>query len=178
MTDQVEFSDKVEPEVSSQPLDSPGLPGQETAAKPEGWNEIGQHFWVLGESLNTALKAAWQREENQQQLHKLQTGLQEVVEHVGQTVIELVESPEFRHARLEVEKAAQPAQAAGQRAFHEIQPYLLTALRQFRGEVDKLISHLEQPAPAAGEPAEPETGLPAGGPASLAKGSPPNTHEV
>ena len=167
MTEQVEFSPKVEPEVSTQPLDSPGLPTQETAAKPEGWTEIGQHFWVLGENLNTALKTAWQREDNQQQLHKLQTGLQEVAGHVSQAVKEVVETPEF-----------QQAQAAGQQAFQEIQPYLVTALRQFRSSVDKLISQLEQPAPAAGEPVEPETTLPAEGPAALVKDSPPATVEL
>jgi hypothetical protein len=169
---------KVEPEVSTQQIDSPGLSGQErTATALEDWAEIGQHFWVLGESLTTALKAAWQREENRQQWYRLQTSVQEVAEQVDQAAKELVESPQFRQARLEVDKAAQPAQAAGQRAFHEIQPYLLTALRQLRSEVDKLITHLEQPAPGAGKPAGPETLRQTEAPASLVKGSPPNTNE-
>jgi uncharacterized membrane protein YccC len=178
MTNQTEFSHKVEQDVSAQQINDPDSPGQDT-----DWAEIGQHFWVLGQSLTTALKAAWQNEENRQQVHKLKstlsqmlghttsevsetseispklgthplrTGLQEVVEQVGQAVKEVVESPEFRQARLEVEKAAQPAQAAGQQAFHEIQPYLLTALRQLRSGVDKLISGLEQPATETDEPA-------------------------
>jgi hypothetical protein len=113
-------------------------------AAPADWTEIGQHFWILGENLTTALKAAWQREENQQQLQKLQINLQKVAEHADQAIKELVESPKFQQTRLEVDKATQPAQAAGQRTFHEIQPYLLTALRQVRSEVDKLISRLEQ----------------------------------
>jgi hypothetical protein len=134
MINQTNLSPEVEQEVSAKPVNDPGSPGPET-----DWAEIGQHFWVLGQSLTAALKAAWQREENQQQV---QTGLQGVTEQVSQTVKEVVESPEF-----------QPIQAAGQRAFHEIQPYLLTALRRLRSGVDQLISHLEQPAPGADEPA-------------------------
>jgi hypothetical protein len=167
MTEQVKFSPKVETSGSTRPPEGPGSPGQETPAEPEGWTEIFQHFWVLGESLNTAMKTAWQREENQQQLHKLQTGLQEVAGHVSHAVKEVVETPEF-----------QKAQAAGEQAFQEIQPYLLTVLRQFRSSVDKLISQLEQPAPVAGEPVEPETTLLAEEPAALVKDSPPNTVEL
>jgi hypothetical protein len=132
MTNQTELSPEVEQDVSTQPDNGPGSPGQET-----DWAEIGQHFWVLGQSLTTALKAAWQREENQQQV---QTGLQGVTEQVSQTVKEVVESPEF-----------QPIEAAGQRAFHEIQPHLLTALRQLRSGVDKLISRIEQPESGGSE---------------------------
>jgi hypothetical protein len=147
MTNQTELSDEVEQEVSAEPVNGPES-GQE-----RDWAEIGQHFWVLGESLANVFRAAWQSEENRQQLHKLQTGLQEVAAQMGQTVKEVVESPEFQEARLEVDKATQPAQAAGQRAFHEVQPYLLTGLRQFRSGVDKLISRLEQPASGTDEPA-------------------------
>jgi hypothetical protein len=173
MTNPTELPHTVEQEDSAQPFSDPGSPGQET-----DWAEIGQHFWVLGESLTNAFRAAWQHEENRQQLHKLQTGLQEVAEQVSQAVKGVVESPEFRQARLEVDKAAQPAQIAGQRAFHEIHPHLLTALHQLRSEIDKLISRLEQPLPDADEPAVPETPLQTEGPASLVRGSPPNAYEL
>ncbi|HXV44346.1 MAG TPA: hypothetical protein VEC96_14885 [Anaerolineae bacterium] len=143
MTKQTELSPEFEQEVPAQPVNEPGSPSQET-----DWAEIGQHFWVLGESLSNALRDALQREDNRQQLHKLQTGLQGVAGQVSQTVKEVVESPEF-----------QPVQAAGQRTFHELQPYLLSGLRQLRNGLDKLISSLEPPAPDPDEAAVKEVTL-------------------
>lgn len=160
---------ELSPEASAQPINGPDLPGQQA-----DWAEPGQHFWVLGESLTAALKAAWQREETRQQLHKLQTGLQEVADQVGQTVKEVTASPQFRQACLEVDKATQPAQAAGQRAGQEIQPHLLTALRQLRSGVNKLISCLDPSAPTAAEP----THGPSEEAADVVKGSPPTTSEI
>jgi hypothetical protein len=72
-----------------------------------------------------------------------------MAEKVGQTVKEAATSPDAQKARDEVVKVAQSAQTAGEQTLREVQPHLLAALRQVKTEIDKIINHLEQEAPAA-----------------------------
>lgn len=115
----------------------------------EAWQEVGRQFQALTESLAAAFKTAWESEENRQQLRETRASLEAVAERVGQTVKEVAASPDAQKAREEVKKVAQSAQVAGEQTLREVQPHLLAALRQIKLEIDKMIDHLEQEAPAA-----------------------------
>ena len=128
-------------EQSIQPSEQGSPPSNET------WQEIGQQFRALGESLATAVRAALENEETRRHMQELQTGLKAMINEVDQAVRDVAASPEGQRVRTEVEKAAQAARATGQQALQEAQPHLVSALRQVTAELQKLISRLEQPEP-------------------------------
>jgi hypothetical protein len=60
---------------------------EEKQAQPsasEVWQEVGQQFRVLGESLAAAFKATWESKETRQHLEKMQAGLEEMVDEISQ----------------------------------------------------------------------------------------------
>ncbi len=118
----------------------------------EAWNEVGQHFQALGESLATAFRTAWQRVENRQYLEEVQTSLETAADKVSQAVKEAVTAPEMEQVREEVEKVAQSARSAGEQTLQEVRPHLLSTLHQLKGEVEKMISHLEAEEPSPAKP--------------------------
>lgn len=130
----------------------------EQAQQPAGeaWREVGQQFKALGESLATALRAAWHSEENRRQLQEMQAGLEAMAEEVNRAVKETVASPKAQKVKSEVGRAAGSARSAGEKALQEARPHLLSALQQVNAEVQKIIRRLEEDAPAAQAPAEEE----------------------
>ena len=123
----------------------------------EAWRQVGGQFQALGESLATAFRTAWEDEENRQHLRDMQAGLEAMVGEVGQAIKEAGASPEGQKARQEAEKAVASARAAGEQAWQETQPHLLSALRQVNAELQKMMGRLEEKhqVPAA-EPAPDE----------------------
>jgi flagellar hook-basal body complex protein FliE len=108
------------------------------------WHEVGQQFQALGEGLAKAIRTAWEREENRQLLESMKAGLESMVHDVGQAIQEASASPEGQMMRSEVERAAQSARAAGEKALQDARPYLLSALGQVNAELEKVIRRMEQ----------------------------------
>ena len=115
----------------------------------ESWHEVGRQFQALGESLATAFRTAWESEENRQYLESMKAGLESLVDDVGRAIREASTSPEAQKVREEVEKAAESARVAGEKALQDARPYLISALDQINTEMQKIISHLEQKEPEA-----------------------------
>ena len=135
------------------------------ASANQTWEEVGQQFRALGESLASAFKTTWESEETRQHLEKMETGLESIVEEISQAAQKMADSEEAQKLKAEAEKAAQTAQTAGQQTVQEIRPQLLAAFRKIRTELDQLIKRMEaeeQPDPettagesgSASEPAE------------------------
>jgi uncharacterized membrane protein YccC len=108
------------------------------------WGEIGRQFQVLGESLAAAFRTAWESEENREHLKDMRTGLEAMVNQVGQALQDASTSPEMQRARAEVEKAAESTRVAGEHALREARPHLQSALRQASDELRRMAQHLEQ----------------------------------
>jgi len=108
----------------------------------ESWREVGRQFQTLGESLATAFRTAWESEENNQHLEGMKNGLESMVDQVSQAVRDAGDSPEGQKVRGEVERAAQSAHAAGEKAVQDARPHLLSALNQVNDELQKIISRM------------------------------------
>lgn len=122
---------------------------QRVEVSGDAWQEVGQQFRALGESLAAAVRAAFEREETQRHLQELQNGLKAMVNEVDQAVREVSASPEGQRVRAEVERAAQTARSTGEQVLREAQPHLVSALRQVGAEIQKMINHLEGDAEEA-----------------------------
>ncbi|MGE5221457.1 MAG: hypothetical protein ACM3PY_03410 [Omnitrophica WOR_2 bacterium] len=110
----------------------------------EAWEEVGQQFKILGESLAEALRVAWDNPTTQQHVEDVKTGVEAMVNDVSKVMNETTASPKFQKARTEAEKAFDRAVAAGEQTVQETRPHLLNALRQLNEELRKWIEHLEQ----------------------------------
>jgi uncharacterized membrane protein YccC len=114
----------------------------------DAWQEVGQRFRALGESLATAFKTTWESEETRQHLGKMQAGLEEMVDDISQATKKATDSAEGQKVKAEFEKAAQSARAASQEAIEEARPHLLNAFQKIRTELDQIIARMEQEKPA------------------------------
>lgn len=116
----------------------------EEQTKDEPWREVGRQFQALGQSMADAFRAAWEDEENRQQLRDLQDGLEKMVDDVGQALKQASESPEGQRVQEEAKRAAESAHAAGARAWQDARPHVVSALRQLNAELQKVVSKLEE----------------------------------
>jgi hypothetical protein len=119
----------------------------------EAWREVGRQFQTLGESLAKAFRSAWEREENRQHLEEMQAGLEAMVEEVDRAIKEASASPEAQKVRVDAEKAAETVRAAGEQAWQEARPHLLSALNRINTELEELIGRLRQREMASESPA-------------------------
>lgn len=117
---------------------------EDQQAAKDAWNEVGQQFKSLGESLASAFNATWHSDETREHLKGMQAGLEAMVDRISQITKEVSESGEAQKVQAEVEKAAQSAKVAGQEAVEEVRPHLLSAFRKIREELDQMISRMEQ----------------------------------
>ena len=131
---------------------------QPTPADP--WKDVGKQFEALGQSLATAFRAARDSEENRQRFKTMQTGLESLVNQVGQAIQEAAASPEAHQARTEAEKAAESLRTAGHKTWQESRPHLVSALRQVNTELQKMIGQLEQEASTSKPATEEAPGQP------------------
>jgi hypothetical protein len=115
----------------------------EERTNQDAWREVGRQFQSLGESLAEAFRAAWEDEENRQQMHDLRAGLEKMARDIGQAVREASESPEGQKVREEARKAAQSAREAGRNAWQDARPHMVSALRQVDAELQRIITKLE-----------------------------------
>ncbi|MCJ7533123.1 MAG: hypothetical protein MUO64_19140 [Anaerolineales bacterium] len=127
---------------------------QETSSEPSkapggNWEEVGQQFQALGESLAAAFRTAWENEENRQQMQNMKAGLEQMVNQVSQAIKDSAASPAGQQVRGEAKKVASTLRTAGEQTAQEVRPHLLTALRQIEEELQKLINRMEQQAEPA-----------------------------
>jgi uncharacterized protein YeeX (DUF496 family) len=110
----------------------------------ESWREVGEQFKTLGESLANAFRAAWENEETRQHLESMKSGLESMVDQVDEAIKEASSSAEGEKVRQEMEKAAESARAAGEKALDEARPHILSAVRQINTELERWIRRMEE----------------------------------
>lgn len=113
----------------------------------DAWREVGEQFEELGRTLARAVKASWGSEEAQRRLRGMQTGLQAMVEDIGEAIREAVPRPQADELKQQAERAMEATRAASHQAVEDVRPHLLAALRAVNGEVQTLIERLEQAEP-------------------------------
>lgn len=117
---------------------------EQPASSSEAWEEVGRQFQALGESLATAFRTAWEREETRQHVQQIRQGVEAMVSEVSQAIREGSASTEAQQVREEAKKVVHDLRNAGEGAFQEAQPHLVSALRQVNRELQKLIERLEE----------------------------------
>jgi hypothetical protein len=128
--------------------------GQPQPTPSDAWHDVGKQFEALGQSLATAIRTAWESEENRRRTQSMKTGLEAMVNEVGKAIRETADSPEGQKARSEAQKAAQSLRSAGKQTWQETRPHLVSTLHQVSAELQKMISQLEQEEAAAKTAAE------------------------
>lgn len=116
----------------------------EQKTSSDNWGEVGEQFRVLGASLATAFRTAWESEENRHNVQNLKNGLEGLVKEVDEAIREARTTPEAQTVCGEVKKTAQSAHLAGMQAWQKAQPHLLSALRQVNAELQDIVSHIEK----------------------------------
>jgi Skp family chaperone for outer membrane proteins len=117
---------------------------EERTSAGQAWEDVGRQFRSLGESLASAFKSSWEKEETRQHLEKMQAELEAMAAEIARSTQDMVDSEEGQKLKAEVEQAAQSARAAGQQTAEELQPHLLEAFRRVRSELDQIITRLER----------------------------------
>jgi hypothetical protein len=118
------------------------------------WREVGDQFRILGDQIAAALRTTWESEGTRQGLRDLQTGLEHMVSAVGQAIDEASASPTGQRVREEALRAATSARAAGQEAWRDAQPQVLSALRRASAEFERVLGRAncaQPPAPSEDE---------------------------
>ena len=118
----------------------------------ESWREVGDQFKALGESLSRAVRTAWESAENREQMENMKSGLKSMVDQVGQALEDASASVEGQKVRRGVEKAAESARAAGEKALEEARPHVLSAVRQINAELEKMVRRMEEREQVGDEP--------------------------
>jgi hypothetical protein len=110
----------------------------------DAWSEVGKQFEALGESLATTFRAAWQSEETRRHVESVQDGLEKMVNRVEQAIQDASQSPQAERLRTEAVKTADSLRTAGEEAWDEAQPHLLSALTTINTELKKVIQRMER----------------------------------
>lgn len=113
------------------------------ASAGEAWEEVGQRFQSLGESLAAAFKSTWENEETQAQWEKVKVDMEATASDIGRAAQETTASEEAQKAKAEAYKTAEAAQQAGQEVMDDVKPHLLAAFRKIKTELDKAIEGME-----------------------------------
>lgn len=117
---------------------------EEQRASKDAWREVGQQFRTLGDSLATAVRNSLDNEETRRHLHEMRDGLQAMADEIDRVIREAGESPQGQQVRQEVERAAESLRTAGEQAWDEARPHLLSGLQQLNTELDRLVQRMGQ----------------------------------
>jgi hypothetical protein len=142
---------------------------EQTNSKPENgqqstgdaWREVGKQFEVLGETLASAFRTAWNDEQNRKRMQEMQHGVESMLNDVAKAIDETIKSPQMQQTKTEVKKVAVTVKTAGEQTFQEVRPQLVSALSQLNAELQKLVTRIEtkstpEAAPEAKPPEEPK----------------------
>jgi hypothetical protein len=121
----------------------------------KAWEEVGQRFQSLGESLAAAFKSTWENKETQAQWEKVKADVEAAANDIGRAAKETAATEEAQKAKAEAYKTAEAAQKAGQEVMNDVKPHLLAAFQKIRAELDQVIGSMEA---SEKEPKEPPTG--------------------
>jgi len=126
--------------------EEPKVPPENTESKSDNWQEVGQQFQALGESLAQAVRSAWEHEETQRRVQEMRAGLEAMANEVGQAINETANSPQGRKVRQEAERTASSVRSATEQTVQEVRPQLINALEQLNSELQRLVDRLNQKA--------------------------------
>ena len=130
-----------------------------THTSSDAWQEVGKQFQTMGESLASAFRTAWEDEQNRKRMQEMRSGLESMLNEVGNALDETAKSPQMQQAKTEMHKAAASVKVATEHTVTELRPLILDALRKLNDELAKFASRMEKPQTAA--PAEPAGTAPA-----------------
>ena len=99
------------------------------------WTDVANEFQTLGESLGDALRAAWQRQDNDERTRELRDSLNSMLEGVSRVIDEGITTPEAQQAREQLTRVAESIREATARASQEVRPELLAMLRRANAEL-------------------------------------------
>jgi hypothetical protein len=133
-------------------------PSENKSTAGQAWEEVGQQFRQLGASLASAFKATWENEDTRQHVEEIQGGLEAIVDEISQATKKVAASEEAEKVKVEVKKAAQSAQVAGQEAIDEVRPELLVVFQRIRAELDQIINRMEPSEPDSDATSDSEQG--------------------
>ncbi len=109
----------------------------------KAWEEVGQRFQSLGESLAAAFKSTWENKETQAQWEKVKADVEAAANDIGRAAQQTAATEEAQKAKAEAHKTAAAAQQVGQEIMDDIKPHLLVAFRKIRSELDQVIGSME-----------------------------------
>jgi hypothetical protein len=118
----------------------------------EAWEEVGQRFQALGESMVAALKSTWENEGTQVQWEKVKADMEAAASDIGRAAKQTAATEEAQKAKAEAYKTAAAAQQAGYQVMDDVKPHLLAAFRKIRSELDQAIGSMEASEKATKEP--------------------------
>lgn len=127
-----------QPDVDNQTTNEAGQPAGDAS-----WQEVGKQFETLGQSIAQAVRAAWENESTQRQLHELRTGLESMVRDVEKAIQDSANTPRGQQIRQEAERAAESLKSASQQTVQEVRPHLVSALKQVNDELQRLIDRMQ-----------------------------------
>ncbi len=144
--------------------DQQNTPGPEPTPQPEpnqqstreAWREVGRQFQTLGDSLATAIRAAWQDEGSRQRIEEMRAGVESMVDQVGHVLHEYSNSPQGQQIRSEAKRTADNIRTAGEQTFNDARPHLVSALRQVNNELQRMIDQMDKPHQPGGGPDQPQ----------------------
>src|SRR5579859_7226616 len=76
------------------------------------WADVATEFQTLGESLGDALRAVWQRQDNDERTRELRDALNTMIDGVNRVIDEGVTTPEAQQAREQLTRVAESIREA------------------------------------------------------------------
>ena len=130
--------------MSEEPKETSETSSQAGGTPQSSWQDVGQQFQELGESLAQVFRTAWENEENQRRLQGVRTGLQSMVQEVGKAIDDSAKSPQAQKLREDAEKTVDKVRNAGEQTVQEVRPQLIDALQQLNQELQKLVNRMDK----------------------------------
>jgi uncharacterized protein YdcH (DUF465 family) len=109
-----------------------------TSSNGSSWEDVAREFQALGETLGDAVRAAWQRTENDQRMRELHDSLNSMIEDVNRTMEQSTTTPEAQQAREQFARLTDSIRQAAEQATKELRPELISMLRQANAELRRL----------------------------------------
>jgi len=106
--------------------DSQGTDAAQDTA--DAWKDVEERFTALSESLVSAVRAAWNDEENQRAINDMESGLRTIAGDVASAVDEAAKSPEGQRLRAEAEKTARAVHDTSEQMINDARPHVAKAL--------------------------------------------------
>jgi uncharacterized membrane protein YccC len=129
--------------MSEETKETPEMNAQPGSSQESTWQDVGQQFKVLGESLAQAFRATWENEENQRRMHEMRSGLESMAQNLGKAIDETAQSPQGQQFKADAEKTMEKLRAASEQTVQEVRPQLITALQQLNNELQKLVDKMQ-----------------------------------